>query len=124
MLSSVFGYADYYFGERGHDISFVGSSRAISIEELNVSSCPNLPRLHGLKGLKKLRKLDITGCSSIVELDDLRELLELEELRAMHCERLAVLPSCRLPKLRVLEIEPSKVPVQTSIDSLGFEASR
>jgi hypothetical protein len=40
----------------------------------------------------------------------------------MHCERLAVLPSCWPSELRVLEIEPSKVPAHTSIDGLGSEA--
>jgi hypothetical protein len=94
---------------------------AISMEELNVSSCQNLQSLYYLEHLTKLRKLDITGCSSIRELDALRQLGALEELRAMHCERLAVLPSCSLPKLRVLEIEPNKVPAHTSIDSLGSE---
>jgi hypothetical protein len=97
-------------------------SSAISIQELNLSSCPKLLWLPGLEKLLKLRKLDITGCSSIRELDALRHWVELEELRAMHCESLAVLPSCSLPKLRVLEIEPSKVPAHTSIDSLGSEA--
>jgi hypothetical protein len=84
-----------------------------SLQRINLRNLTNLTHLD-LERCSSLRSLDNTGCSSVREVKGLDDGLDsLEELRATNCESLAGLPYLRRPpKLRVLEIEPEKVPAR------------
>ena len=79
-----------------------------SLQSINLRNLTNLMHLE-LYDCTSLRSLDITGCSSIEEVMGLDSIFCLEELRATKCKSLPRLPcNLRLPRLRVLEIEPEK----------------
>jgi hypothetical protein len=95
------------------NLRFLDTERCRSLRSINLRNLTNLAHLH-LGGCTRLRILDITGCSSVREVKGLDDgLVSLEELRATNCESLVGLPYVRRPpKLRVLEIEPKKVPAR------------